>query len=455
MAVSISQITFEHHREPFGIAEREPRVSWRFQGDVIDWQQQAYDLEVERGLDGSNIYSVNVTESLYVPWPDPPLKSAESARVRVRAHGLENQPSTDWSDWCSVETGLLDSSDWGAAVPIAADRDTELDAPKRPVHFRTNFDVNGTVISARLYITALGLYEAEINNKRVGDHVLAPGWQSYNYRHVYDTYDVTEHITSGDNAIGVLVGEGWYAGRLGHQGGKRNLYGDTLGLLAQLIVTTEDGTQHFVPTNTDWRASLGPLTGSEIYNGERYDARQELDGWSSSGYDDGDCLAVKQLPALKGQLVPADGPPVRKMQEVKPVAIFKSPSGKTIVDFGQNLVGWLRLNVSARAGSSISSGTNITLHHAEVLQNGELDLEPLRNATAVDTLILADNKTKIWEPRFTFHGFRYAQVDGFDPVNDGSILAVVVHSDLEPTGFFECSNPLLNKFHNNVRWSMK
>jgi alpha-L-rhamnosidase len=452
MSVSLSQVSFEHHREALGIAESQPRISWRFEGNVVNWEQMSYDLEIERDLNGvPSVYSVNSTDSIYVPWPAEALTSAEAAQVRVRAHGLEGQPSTDWSEWTSVETGLLNASDWGNAVPISAARETEADAPKRPVHFRNDFSIDGNISRARLYITALGLYDAEINGKRVGDRVLAPGWQSYNYRHVYDTYDVTELVSSGDNAIGATVGEGWYAGRLGFGGGTRNIYGDTLGLLALLVVTTEDGRKHSVATNNDWHASLGPTVTSEIYDGEKYDARLELDeGWSSPGYDDGEWMAVKQLPPLKGALVPADGPPVRKVEETKPVSFQTSPSGKTIVDFGQNLVGWLRLNVTGQAG------TNISLHHAEVLENGELSLRPLRGATAADTLILADDQPKIWEPRFTFHGFRYAQLDGFDPAStENAVTAIVVHSDMEQTGWFECSNPLLNKFHSNVRWSMK
>jgi alpha-L-rhamnosidase len=177
MSVSLSHISFEHHREALGIAESQPRISWRFEGNVVNWEQRSYDLEIERNDDGvPDLYSVNSTDSIYVPWPGEALKSAESAHVRVRAHGLDGQPSTDWSQWASVETGLLNEEDWGDAVPIAADRATEVDAPKRPVHFRNDFTINGNISSARLYITALGVYEAEINGKRVGDHVLAPGW---------------------------------------------------------------------------------------------------------------------------------------------------------------------------------------------------------------------------------------------------------------------------------------
>lgn len=453
MSVSLSQVSFEHHREPLGIHETRPRVSWRFEGNVGNWEQQAYDLQVDRDDYGvPKLYNVKSGESLYVPWPDQPLSSAEAARVRVKAHGLQGQPDTEWSDWVTVETGLLNASDWGDAVPIAADRETEINAPKRPVHFRKEFDIDGVITSARLYITALGVYEAEINGHRVGDHVLAPGWQSYNYRHVYDTYDVTELVGSGENAIGVLVGEGWYAGRLGYGGGDRNIYGDTLGVQALLVMTTEDGKKHYVATGHDWRAATGPLITSEIYDGEKYDARLELDEvWSSPGFDADRWLAVNELPAVKGELVSADGPPVRKLKEVQPVSITTSPSGKTIVDFGQNLVGWLRLNVSGQAG------TNITLHHAEVLEDGELSLKPLRNATAEDRLILADDRLKLWQPKFTFHGFRFAQIDGLDAssLSASNVTAMVVHSDMERTGWFECSNPLLNKFHQNVLWSMK
>ncbi|KXH52311.1 hypothetical protein CSAL01_06052 [Colletotrichum salicis] len=397
MAVSISQLSFEHHRQALGIAESELRISWRFSGNTVDWEQSAYDLEILRG-------------------------------VRARAHGGPGQLSTPWSDWVTVETGLLNSSDWAGAIPIAAERETKVEAPKRPVYFRRHFliTVNGT--RARLYITALGLYEAEINGCRVGDYVLAPGWQSYNYHHVYDTYDVTELVSSGKNAIGVAVGEGWFSGRLSYGGGVRNNYGDTIGLLSLLVVTLEDGTKIMVPRDATRAANTGPLITSEIYNGEHYDSTLEADlkEWSSAGFAADDWLAVKELPAPKGALVPPDGPP--------------------------NLVGWLRLTVSG------TSGTNITLHHAEVLEDGELTLRPLRVATAADSLILHGNGMQTWEPRFTLHGFRYAQVDGWPqetPLTAESITAVVVHSDMEQTGWFECSNQLLNKFHHNVRWSMK
>lgn len=451
MSVSISQVSFEHHRDPLGIGEPKPRISWRFSGNAANWEQGSYDLQITRGGRQST-YSNASSESLFIPWPEDALGSAEQAHVRARAHGLHGESSTPWSDWVAVETGLLNPEDWTGAVPIAAKRAYDINSPKRPMYFRKAFSVDTDIKSARLYITGLGIYEAEINGNRVGDAVLAPGWQSFNYRHVYDTYDVTDLIKSGDNAIGVIVGEGWYSGRLAWDG--RNYWGDNVGLQSLLTIVTRDGEKLSFPSDDSWAASTGPVVGSEIYDGETYDSRLEADikGWSTASFDDGAWFPVKKLPPLKGALMSPDGPPVRKLEERKVEKIFKSASGKTLIDFGQNLVGWLHLSVQGPAG------TNITMHHAEVLENGELALAPLRAAKATDTLILHGKGHQEWEPRFTFHGFRYAQIDGWPedaPLTEDSIKAIVVHSDMEQTGWFSCSHALLNKFHENVRWSTK
>ncbi|KAI6352658.1 hypothetical protein MCOR25_009345 [Pyricularia grisea] len=463
MSVSISQLTFEHHREAIGIAEASPRISWRFDGNVSDWEQSAFDIEVARNVQGtrqfSDFYSFNSSQSLFVNWPAEPLKSAEQVSVRARAHGKDGQQSTPWSDWVTVETGLLSGKDWQGAVPIAADLPLDTNRVKRPVYFRQDFSVKDKIQSARLYITSLGIYEAEINGKRVGNHVLAPGWQSYDHRQVYDTYDVTDMIKEGDNAIGAVVGEGWFSGIIGGLYPDyptyvpNNNWGDTIGLYALLVVTKEDNSTIVVPTNQTWKANHGPILASGIYAGETYDSRleEEMHGWSSPSFNK-TWLATKQLSALKGQLTPPDGPPLRKLEERKVVSVFKSPSGKTLVDFGQNLVGWLRINVEG------PSGTSIVIKHAEVLDQGELGTRPLRTANATDTFTLNGKGSQTWEPRFTYHGFRYVQVENWpgDQLSIAdSLTAVVVHSDMERTGWFECSDSLLSKFHENVVWSMK
>lgn len=455
MAVSISQLTFEHHRDAFGIGESQPRISWRFAGNASNWEQSGYDIQIRKsglGRDYESMYSKTSPDSVYVPWPDHPLGSSERAMVRARAHSNNGHSSTPWSDWVAVETGLLNKDDWAGATPIAAVHGIDVNAPKRPMYFRKDFHIDKDITSARLYITALGLYEAEINGRRVGDAVLAPGWQSYNFRHVYDTYDVTDQVKKGSNAIGVTVGEGWFSGRIAFDG--RNWWGNNVGALSVLKITTSDGKTVTIPTDDSWKANVGPVVSSEIYDGELYDSRLEasIKDWSTSSFNDSGWLAVQKLPPTKGPQVAPDGPPVRRLEERSFEKILTSPSGKVILDFGQNLVGWLSLKVAG------PEGTNITMHHAEVLEHGELALKPLRSAKATDTLILHGNGTQTWEPRFTFHGFRFAQIDGWPaetPLSHEAIKAIVVHSDMEQTGWFQCSHSLLNQFHSNVQWSMK
>lgn len=362
MAVSISQVFFEHHYPAaLGIGETEPRISWRFSGSATNWTQDGYSIEVARGREEPSIFDVESSDqSLLVPWPTVPLSTAEKAQVRVRARGTGDGHDTDWSEAYSVETGLLDEEDWAGAAMIAADTTVNTSLPRQPVLFRREFDIEAEKVeSARLYITAYGAYEAEINGKRVGDHVLAPGWQSYQYRHIYDTYDVTDLIKAGDtNAIGVQVGEGWYAGRMGGRG--RDHWGDTIGALALLTVTSSDGTTATVTTDTEWKAGTGPLITSEIYDGENYDARLEQPGWSTADFETDDSWTdVKELDGPFDRLVAPDGPPLRRTEEVELVEVLKSPSGKTILDFGQNLVGWLQVKVSGPAN------TTITFKHVE------------------------------------------------------------------------------------------
>ncbi|KAI1078745.1 glycoside hydrolase family 78 protein [Whalleya microplaca] len=457
MAVTISSVSFEHHRIALGIGEAIPRISWQFEGNWPNWTQSGYSIEISRyGQGQPELFHVNSSESALVPWPTVSLASAKSASIRVKAYGEGNQPNTPWSDVVSVETGLLSQEDWSGALMIGADKEPEEDKPHQPVLFRKDFHVHGGTQKARLYITAYGLYEAFINGERVGDAVLSPGWQSYKHRLVYDTYDVTSLLRDGDNAIGIQVGEGWYAGRLGYHGGQRNLWGDTLGTIALLAFTGPNGTQEIVRTDTTWNASTGALVTSELYDGEAYDSRLEQPGWSAASFRAptiAKWIGVKELEGPYGRLAAPDGPPIRRVGEVQLKDILKSPSGKTILDFGQNLVGWLQLRVAGPEGQTIK------LVHTEVLENGEVATRPLRNATQTDYLTLAGAGLQVWEPTFTYHGFRYVMIENWPvddtPLDGDAVTAIVVHSDMQEAGSFECSNPSLNKLHQNVQWSMK
>lgn len=442
--VRVGQVRFEHHRDALGIGEGRPRLSWAVDAPLAGWGQSAYEIEVRDGL-GGMIWSsgrVQSDQSVLVPWGAPELRSRDRRLVRVRVWGPDPDRPSPWSTRQSVEAGLLDTGDW-TAVPVTPD----WDLPDVPPLLRREFTVPGLVASARLYVTALGVYEVEINGAPVGDHVLAPGWTSYSHRLRYQTFDVTGLLREGPNAMGALLADGWYRGPLGFGGGLRDLYGDRLALLAQLEVRQADGTRQTVGTDGAWRAATGPVCSAGLYAGERYDARLERPGWSSPGHDDQGWDEVRVLDLDPARLVAPDGPPVRRTEVLAPAAVSTSPSGKTIVDFGQNIAGRLRIKARGRRGDTV------TLRHAEVLQGGELCVRPLRQADATDVYILRGVEAEEWEPRFTFHGFRYAEIDG--PVSAADIQAVVCHTDMARTGWFGCSDPLLQRLHDNVVWSMR
>ena len=315
---------------------------------------------------------------------------------------------------------------------------------------RREFAVRPGLTSARLYVTACGCYEATINGQPVGDDVLAPGWTTYDHRLRVQTHDVTALLSEGGNAVGVVLGDGWYAGRLGFGNGKRNQWGDRLALLAQLELHYADGRVEQIVSDTDWRAATGGLLSSEIYDGETYDARLEPAGWRECGFADDHWARVRKHERALDSLVAPEGPPMRRVETVAPVEVLKSPSGKTILDFGQNLVGWLRIKVSG------PRGRQIVLRFVEVLQDGEICTVPLRTAKSTDRYVLSGAGKEVWEPRFTFHGFRYVEVTGWpgEPTAD-DVEAVIVHSDMERTGWFECSDPLVTRLHENVVWGMR
>lgn len=446
----ITSIRFEHLRDVFGIGNERPRLSWCVDTETAGWQQVGYELEAygPEGQRRDQTGRVESEQSVLVPWPFASLSSRERLAIRVRVWGNDGHPSA-WSDLYPVEVGLLLASDWSARF-VTPDWNEDTSRPQPAPSLRHEFDVLPGIADARLYVTALGVYEAQINGTVVGDHVLAPGWTSYHHRLLVQTFDVTDLLQVGRNAIGAILGDGWYRGRLGFGGGRRNIYGDRLALLAQLEITYADGTSERIGTDETWRAIPGPVLGSDLYDGETYDARLEQSGWSEPDYDESDWAGVRLLDLDLTTLAMPLSPPVRRTELLAPVAITISPSGHTIVDFGQNLVGRLRLTVSGNAGQTI------TLRHAEVLENGELSTRPLRLARATDRYTLRGEGVESWEPRFTFHGFRYAQVEGWPgELRAEAIQAVVCHSDLERTGWFECSDPLLNRLHENVVWSMR
>ncbi|GAB3456608.1 family 78 glycoside hydrolase catalytic domain [Actinophytocola sediminis] len=422
-AAAPTGIRFEQQVQPaIGIGHRRPRLSWYLPSAAPGFRQLAYEIEC-RG----RRFVVESSAQTLVPWPDEPLLARERVEVRVRVRGTEWSP---WSEQATVEAGLLDPADWTATM-------IGQDTTHAPL-LTGRLTVPGEIRAARLYATAHGVYVPSVNGERAGDHVLAPGWTSYHHRLRYQTYDVTDLVRPGDNVVEVLVGNGWYRGKLGWQG-KRATYGDRLGLLAQLEVTTTDGATHVLATDHTWTARESGVIADDLYDGQRTDLAHK------STVD----TPVVVLDTDLTRLVAPDGPPVRVTGTVPAVEVSTSPSGATVVDFGQNLVGWVRLTTSGG-----TEGDEVTVRHAEVLDDGELNVRPLRSAEATDSYLLAGGE-EVLEPSLTFHGFRYAEVTGLPGLRARDVTAVVVGSDLERTGWFECSQPLLNRFHDNVVWSAR
>ncbi|KUN64758.1 alpha-L-rhamnosidase [Streptomyces griseorubiginosus] len=442
---TVAAPTAEHHREPFGIGESAPRLSWKTTAPT-GWTQHAYQIEATRADGTHRTDWVTSPDSVLVSWPLPPLGSREACAIRVRVRGAD-QVAGDWSPPLHIETGLLAPGDWTAQAVSPRGSDSD----RRPPLLRKEFTAAADIERARLYVTAHGLYEIEINGRRVGDHALAPGWTSYHHRLRYQTHDVTGHLRAGANAIGAWLADGWYRGRLGFGGGHADLYGDRVALLAQLEIVHRDGSVTVIGTDPSWRAAQGPILSAGLLDGETYDARQELPGWSRPGFDDGDWSPVDVVPRDPATLVAPTGPPVRCTEEIHPVLVTALDDDRLLVDFGQNLVGRVRITVSGPAGHTV------VIRHAEVLQDGELCVRPLRGATSTDRYTLRGGGPETWEPRFTLHGFRYAEITGWRgggfPGRD--IVARVHHTDMARTGWFACSNDQVNRLHQNVVWSLR
>jgi alpha-L-rhamnosidase len=336
---------------------------------------------------------------------------------------------------------------WQASFITSAAHTGEAGAPAP--YLRREFTVDEGLVRATLRVTALGLIEAHLNGDVVGDEVLAPGWTSYRHRLAVSSHDVTDRVEGGANALGAIVGEGWAVGRLTWETDRRQLWADRPAAFLQLELDYGDRTE-VVVSDGSWRAATGAVLANGIYDGETYDARLEPVGWSRAGYDAAGWGAVEVVEWDPATLMDPGAPPIRRVEEVPAVEVMTTPSGKLVVDFGQNLTGWVRLQVEGPAG------TTITLHHCETLIGGEPEYETNRTALATDRYTLRGDGPERWEPRFTFHGFRYVEVEGWpgDPAA-GALTAMVVHSDMRRTGWFESSHELLNQLHGNVVWSMR
>jgi len=454
----VTVLSCEYRVNPMGIDVLQPRLGWQLQAERRGARQTAYQILVGRSesdlkeqvllWDTGKVVS---DQCIHVPYEGEPLQSGQRLWWQVRVWD-ESDQVTAYSAPAWWEMGLLEQSAWkghwiGAA--LAGGPYTSAPSP----FLRKTFVVDEPIASARLYITALGLYECHINGQCVGDDVLAPGWTDYRKRVRYQVYDVTDLLAEGGNTIGAILGDGWYCGNLEWSG--RMQYGDRPRLLAQLHVSLIDGGTIVVATDDTWKTAYGPVLAGDLLMGESYDARREFPGWDQPGFDDSRWLPAELAPDPGIALVANNGPTVRRIQELRPIAepteIASRPNSRWIFDFGQNMVGRVRLKVQGLAGTTIS------LRHAEMLNpDGTLYTENLRSARQTDDYTLRGGKVEIYEPRFTFHGFRFVEVKGLPGKPSRELLTgIVLHSDTPPTGTFECSDPLINQLQHNIIWGQK
>jgi alpha-L-rhamnosidase len=438
----------ENLSNPVGIDSPNPRFSWQLISETRNVSQSAYEIKVASGKASVwNSGKVQSDQSVQVSYAGSPLQSGKKYTWQVRIWDSKGKASA-WSLPATFQMGFMQASDWKAKwIEPGYTEDTNMRATPM---MRKQFSISKKIVSATAYITAHGLYEAQINGKRVGEAYFTPGWTSYKKRLQYQVYDVTTMIRPGPNAIGVMLGCGWYRGDIGYEKNS-NFYGKDIALLCQIDIIYDDGTTENIVSDDSWKSSTGEILYSEIYNGEIVDARLEKSGWTNSGYNDADWSGVIVATHPMEVLIATRNEMVKKQETFIPVKILKTPKGEQVIDFGQNLVGWVVMKVNGKAGDKI------TLSHAEVLDKaGNFYTENLRAAKAQDIYTLKGGTDEVFEPHFTWHGFRYLRIEGYPgEIKPENFTAVALYSDMKQTGSFSSSNPLINQLQHNIVWGQK
>lgn len=453
--LQVTELTTDYKTNPIGIDNPKPMLSWIIQSDQNNTMQESYEIRAalssadlsKKSKQLWNSETVVSSQSIHIKYQGQALKSSQRIYWQVRIvdnHGKKSK----WSESAFFEMGKLESADWVADwISPAWEEDPKKSEPSP--YLRKEFALKKSIKQARLYISCQGLYQIEINGKRVGDQQFTPGWTSYDTRLQYQTYDITPLVTQNQNAVGIILGDGWFRGNLGWIDGRNN-YGEKLAAIAEIMVEYTDGTRATISTDESWKATTGPILESDIYNGEVYDAGKELTGWSKVAYDDSGWESTARMEISKEKLIAPEGPPVKIVNKLEPISIQKTEEG-WMVDMGQNMVGWIRIKASG------NSGDMITLRHAEVLdKEGNMYYDNLRAAKCTNTYLLNGGDEETFEPHFTFQGFRYVMVSGYPgELTADKIRGMVIHSDMEPSGTFECSEPFINQLQHNIVWGLK
>ncbi|MDR1720663.1 MAG: glycoside hydrolase family 78 protein [Dysgonamonadaceae bacterium] len=453
---AVTNLRTDFLTNPVGIGHTTPRFSWEITAQGSDILQSAYQIRAALSekdlLSGKNLIwdtkQKQSSESLFVTYEGAPLQSGQRVYWQLRVWDNKKNASP-WSAAAFFETGLLSPDDWKASWIEPNLKENPLTMNPSPM-LRKEFPVKKTIRSARIYITAHGVYQLRLNGKKVSEDLFTPGWTSYNKRLQYQVYDIASYLKTGDNAIGVILGDGWYRGFLAWEK-NRNTYGTNLATIAQIHLIYTDNTEELILTDDSWKCATGPVVASDIYHGETYDARLEKNGWDSAGYNEAGWVNSIVKPLDKKVLIGSESVPVRIVKTLKPIQKITTPKGEQVFDMGQNMVGWIQFRLKGKAGSKI------TLKFAEILdKEGNFYTTNLRAAKVTDRYIFKGDATETYEPHFTFHGFRYVKIEDFEgEVTLDDLTGKVIHSDMRFTGSFECSDPLINQLQQNIQWGLR
>ncbi|MGD2294775.1 MAG: family 78 glycoside hydrolase catalytic domain [Candidatus Aminicenantes bacterium] len=418
----------EYLENPVGIDVKKPRFSWVPEHTSRGQKQTAYQIiissspEAQEGdiWDSNKVMS---SQTAHVEFDGQELENNTSYYWKVRYWDAYDSPSP-YSAISRFDTGLFEYEDWEAKWITKHNQ------------LRKEFNLGENPIRARAFVSGLGYYELRINGKKVSKNVLDPGWTTYGNRVLYSSYDVTAYLNRGQNAIGAVLGTGWYKSQA---------------FILQLHIETEEGEETVIISDDTWTSKSGPIVADSVYNGETYDARLETPGWDQPGFDDSGWENADSAVSPRGRLVSQLMPPIQVVDTIVPQKITNPEPGVYVFDMGQNFSGWAQLRVKGEEGS------RVRMRYAELLYpDGTINQENLRSARAEDVYILKGKGDEIYEPRFTYHGFRYVELTGFPCVPTLKTLrGRVVHTAVEQTGSFICSKSLLNQMQNNFLWGFK
>ncbi len=448
--IKVEKLTVNYEVNPEGVG-KQIQLGWVIVSDQREVLQASYHLQISKDKKfEEKVYDSEVVQSEASQHITPmglELESLQKYYYRVRVTDNKGETSP-YSEIGYFITGILEEAEWKAQF-ISAETVEDAENSKG-TYLRSHFNIAKKVKSAYVVSTALGLYHLYMNGKKIGKDQMMPGWTSYKKHLVYQLYDITEEVKQGENAIGAMVGAGWYKGSMGFRE-SRNNYGKQTALLCQIRLTYEDGTIEEIISDKNWKGYDAPVLFAEIYDGEIYDARREQEGWCTPGFKDEMWREVEVVDYDKGVLMPQGAGRVQVIETLAPKRIFTTPQGDTVIDFGQNLTGWVSFKVKGQLGDKVE------LACFEVLdKEGNVYLDNLRGAKQTLIYYCKDDKEVEYAPYFTFQGFQYVKVVSYPgDVKADDFTANVVHTKMEQTGEFECSNPAVNQLQHNILWGLK